>query len=581
METLRILLEKWKNGTIAEMFDEWKWILGYTGKHKKAICLYVFLGILSTVSALVSAIASKQLIDTVTGIYASRIIPVAVIMVAMAVFSVCLNSLISRISLKISIDIQNDIQKDIFQKIQNASWLKLEDYHSGDILNRFSNDVSLVAGNAITWLPNFIISTFQLVAVFCVIFYFDAVMALISLASAPVLIIVSRILMGRLREQSKRVRELNSEIMAFEQETFSNMNTIKSFGISGRYMDKLIEWQMKYRNYNLDYNKFTIKANIILYLTGIISQYGSFGWGIYRLWTHYITYGEMTLFISQSARLTSSFNSMVSLLPTILNSSVAAGRIIELLNIPEEVLVENEADDIGKFSDRGYSLKLNNICFGYDEDKPVLEDSDFEAHPNEIVALVGASGEGKTTLLRILLGLICPNDGQALIEDCNGNSVILNAGVRKLFSYVPQGNTIFSGTVADNMRMVKEDASDEEIESALKCACAWDFVKDIPDGIYGEIGEHGKSLSEGQSQRIAIARAVLRDAPIFLFDEATSALDTVTEKKVLDNIIKQRKNKTCIVATHRPGILDVCSRIYRIDNRKLEPVSKEEVTDRG
>lgn len=576
METLRILLEKWKNGTMAEMFDEWRWILGYSKKYKKAICLYVFLGIFSTIFGLVSAIAGKQLIDIVTGIHTSEVLIIAVVMVVMAVFSVCLNSLISRISLKISIDIQNDIQVDIFQKIRNADWLNLAEYHSGDILNRFSNDVSVVASNAVTWLPNFIISSFQFAAVFCVIFYFDAIMAVISLASAPVLILVSRVLMKRMREHSKRVRQLNSEIMAFEQETFANMNTIKSFGITGRYLIGLKKWQGKYKDYNLAYNMFTIKANILLYLTGIVSQYGAFGWGIYRLWSGYITYGELMLFISQSSRLTSSFNSMISLVPTILNSSVAAGRIIELLNLPEEVVMEDENNEIGKLAEYGYTIRLKNVFFGYEENKSILSESDFEAHPNEIVALIGASGEGKTTLLRILLGLIYPDKGEAVIEDCNGNAVMLNAGIRKFFSYVPQGNTVFSGTIADNMRMVKEDASDEEIEEALKCACAWDFIKDIPGGIYAETGEHAKSLSEGQAQRIAIARAILRDAPVLLLDEATSALDINTERKVLDNIIKGRKNKTCIIATHRMGVLDMCQRIYRVNNKRIEMIDRKD-----
>ncbi len=575
METLRTIFEKWKNGTIAEMLGEWKWILGYSKKYKKAICLYVFLGAFSTVFSLISAIAGKQLIDIVTGIHTDKVPVIAALMIVMALLSVCLTSLISRVSLKISIDIQNDIQADIFRKVQDADWLKLEEYHSGDILNRFSNDVSVVANNAINWLPNFIISSFQLIAVFCVIFYFDHIMAFISLASAPILILVSRILVERLREHSKRVRQLNSEIMAFEQEAFSNMNTIKSFGITGKYLANLIKWQAKYKEYNLDYNMFTIKSNIMLYVVGMLAQYGSFGWGVYRLWTHYITYGEMTLFISQSTRLTSSFNSMVSLIPTILNSSVAAGRIIELLDLPEEVIIKEETDKLAGFCEDGYSVRLRNVSFGYDKNKNVLSDSDFEAHPNEIVAIVGASGEGKTTLLRMLLGLIYPDSGEAVIEDGNGNTVMLNAGVRKLFSYVPQGNTIFSGTIADNMRMVKEDASDEEIEEALKCACAWDFVKDIPGGIYGETGEHANSLSEGQAQRIAIARAVLRDAPVFLFDEATSALDNETEKKVLANIIGKKENKTCIVATHRLSVLDMCHRIYRVNDTKIEIVSKD------
>mgnify|MGYP000819078970 CR=1 FL=1 len=180
------------------------------------------------------------------------------------------------------------------------------------------------------------------------------------------------------------------------------------------------------------------------------------------------------------------------------------------------------------------------------------------ANPGEIVALVGPSGEGKTTMIRLILGLIHPEKGEAYLRASNGKQVEMNADTRHLFAYVPQGNTILSGTIAENLKMVKQDATEEEMIEALKISCAWDFVKNMEETIYTKIGERGRGFSEGQAQRIAIARAVLRDAPILLLDEATSALDVTTERKVLRNIIKQRPNKTCIVTTHRPSVLNMC-----------------------
>ena len=179
-------------------------------------------------------------------------------------------------------------------------------------------------------------------------------------------------------------------------------------------------------------------------------------------------------------------------------------------------------------------------------------------------------------MLRMLLGLITPDRGEAILSDANGNLVPLNADTRKYFSYVPQGNTVFSGTIADNLRMVKEDATDEEIREALKIACEWDFVEKNPEQMNGKPGERGRGLSEGQAQRIAIARAVLRDAPVLLLDEATSALDVETERRVLRNIIRQKPNKTCIVATHRPSVLTMCQRLYRVMDTKVTRLSEEE-----
>ena len=198
------------------------------------------------------------------------------------------------------------------------------------------------------------------------------------------------------------------------------------------------------------------------------------------------------------------------------------------------------------------------------------------AKPGEIIAIIGPSGEGKTTLIRLILGLIYPQKGEVTIESSNGTRIPMNADTRHLFSYVPQGNTILSGTIAENMRMAKEDATDEEIIEALKAACAWEFVEKLPQTFNSKIGEKGRGFSEGQTQRIAIARALLRNAPILLLDEATSALDVTTERNVLRNIIKKHPNKTCIVTTHRPTVLNMCERVYRVMETRVTQLSEED-----
>lgn len=192
----------------------------------------------------------------------------------------------------------------------------------------------------------------------------------------------------------------------------------------------------------------------------------------------------------------------------------------------------------------------------------MITGSDFQAAPGEIVALIGPSGEGKTTMIRLILGLIRPKQGETVMIAADGREVVMNAETRHLFAYVPQGNTMLSGTIAENMRMVKEEATDKEIIEALKISCAWDFVKQMPGTMNSPIGERGRGFSEGQSQRLAIARAVLRDAPVLL-------LDVTTERRVLRNIIRQSPNKTCIVTTHRPSVLNLCQRVYRVMDGKV------------
>ena len=302
-------------------------------------------------------------------------------------------------------------------------------------------------------------------------------------------------------------------------------------------------------------------------------QYACFGWGVYRLWAGAINYGTLTLFLTQSGKLSSSFSTLVSIVPSTVGSAISAGRIIEIIRLPRETGNPTACAAMKEKLSGGFSVFLRNVSFSYVENRQVLYSSTFTAHPNEIIALVGPSGEGKTTLIRMFLGLIRPNSGEAVLMASDGSEIFLDSDTRPFFSYVPQGNTLFSGSVADNLKMVKEDATEEEMIEALKISCAYDFIKKLPQGIYSSLGEKGHGFSEGQAQRIAIARAVLRDAPILLLDEATSALDADTEQRVLKNIIRQKPNKTCIVTTHRPSVLHMCQRVYRVMDTQITEIT--------
>lgn len=574
-ESVDILISRWKDGTFSEIIDDWKWILGYSARYKWAIVLYVFLGILSTSFGLISSVASKYLIDIITGYKMNKLGTLIAIMVGTTLFKLVFDNASNRISTRMSIYINNDIQADIFDKIIDADWLALSQYSSGDVLNRFNGDINTVSNNAITWLPSIVIAIYNFVATFFVILHYDPIMALIAFTSAPVLMLMSRFLIHKQREYNKKVREITSRMMTFEVETFYNFDTIKSFGIASNYGDKMRWWQRKYKDISLEYNLFTIKTNIFMTVLGTIVQFLTFGYCLFRLWTGDISYGTMTLFLQQRSNLSSAFNSLVSIIPSFLSSSVSAHRIRELVELPREVHIP-ESGELDAYVEQGFEVHMQDVNFAYVEGKQVITNSAFQVKPGEIVALVGPSGEGKTTMIRLILGLVRPESGTAFIQASDGQTVEINADTRHLFAYVPQGNTILSGTIAENMRMVREDATDEEIVEALKIACAWDFVEKMPDTINSSIGERGKGFSEGQAQRIAIARAVLRDAPILLLDEATSALDVATERAVLRNIIRQKPNKTCIVTTHRPSVLSMCQRVYRVMDTKVTEVPEEE-----
>ena len=574
-QSLHTLKERWKDGSFHEIIEDWKWIFTYSARYKGAIIFYTLLGIFSTSLGLVGSIVSKYMIDIITGHKVEKIVLLIILLIGSSLISLAFNSIINRISTRLSIFINNDIQADIFDKIIDADWLSMNQYSHGDVLNRFNGDVNTVATNAISWLPTIINALYKFIATFCVIWYYNKIMALIAFISAPFMLIASRFIIKKQREYRKKMRSMSSNLMTFEVETFYNYDTIKSFGLSELFGRRMRDWQGKYKKVALDYNRFSIWTSVFMSLMGLVVQLVAFLYCLWLLWTNAITYGVMTLFLTQRSSLSNALSNIVGIVPAFLESSVSAHRIRELVELPREKHIA-ESSELDEYIDLGFTVEMNDVSFAYVEDNHVITDSAFIAQPGEIVALIGPSGEGKTTMIRLILGLVQPEEGSVLIKAADGHSIEANADSRHLFSYVPQGNTIISGTIAENLRMVKEDATDEEIIDALKVACAWDFVEKMPDGIHSVVRERGRGLSEGQAQRVAIARAVLRDAPILLLDEATSALDVQTEREVLRNIIGQRPNKTCIVTTHRPSVLNMCRRVYRVMETYVKELDEAE-----
>lgn len=272
---------------------------------------------------------------------------------------------------------------------------------------------------------------------------------------------------------------------------------------------------------------------------------------------------------------------MVNLVPSALRACISAGRIMEITELPRETVADTPKLQrmFARAHDTGVLVEMHGVTAAYAKDKPVYTDAEFAAAPGEIIGLVGPSGLGKTTTLKLLLGLLHPRAGQVTVT-CGGEEPEpVSAATRRLFSYIPQGNTLFSGTIADNVRLMRPDASDEEVERALKAACAWDFVSELEDGVNTSIRDNGQRLSEGQKQRISIARAILADAPVLLLDEATSALDVATERRVLQKIIRHDPRRTVIVTAHRPSVFSQCTRVYLVGNGKFESINDEQLQE--
>lgn len=357
---------------------------------------------------------------------------------------------------------------------------------------------------------------------------------------------------------------MNGRILSFSSESIQNLQSIKAFDLTRRYTRDFRSLLDRYRTLRLAHDKFSVLLTLAMSVLGLLVSYACYGWGVWRLWQGAISYGTMMLFLQLSGSLTAAFSSLVSLAPSAISIATAAGRIKEITDLPMEPDRDRAAAKAMAEFAEGVHIRCDDVTYCYaDGDSPVLRNVSFEAAPGQTIAFVGPSGEGKTTILRLLLGLVEPSEGSLTVTG-GGETLTISDSTRRLCAYVPQGNTIFSGTIGENLRVVAPHATDEALIEALKTADAWGFVSQLPQGLDTRIGERGVNFSEGQIQRISIARAVLRQAPVLIMDEATSALDSDTEERVLKALMASAPHRTCILTTHRPSMLRYCASVYRL-----------------
>lgn len=569
LNVIKKIIEKYKSGAFREMWNETKWLYSYAAKYKWLIVIYIVIGLFATGLALAASLVTKNLINEVLG---GKISAAAVALyVFLGLSGIAVSALNRRLSAKISLRVNNEIRADVFGKFISTTWEEVSAFHSGDLLNRINGDVSTVADSVIGWIPSVTIKSAQFIGAIAIICYYDAAMALLSLISIPAAALISSLLLRKMRSYGTKIREAGSELMSFFEESLQNIQTVKAFGLSQSLDGRLAQLQKIYYDTSLEYNALSVKVTSGMSVLGLFVSYLCMGWCIFRLFTGAIDIGTMVLFIQLSSYLSSSISSLISSVPTVISATVSAGRIISVLNLPREEEDESlAAREIADF-DEAPEIEFRDVSFGYKNGGKVFSEVNLTVAPGEFAAFVGPSGGGKTTLLRLLLGLVKPQSGKATLST-KGKAAEISSATRRIFTYVPQEKAMFSGTVAEMLRLFSPEATDEEINAALKAACAYDFVAALPEGINTPLGERGAGFSEGQNQRLAIARAVLRKAPVLLLDEATSALDLETERRVLENITALCRGKTLIVMTHRESVLPLCDSVYRISGGTVEKV---------
>ena len=568
---MKHIIRRIKEGRLKQLMAELLWMYAYVRRYWLLIGAYVLLGASGSVLGLGTSVVSKDLVDAVTGVNSLEIVRVAATYVGVGVAQIFINAVKSRLSLKVRLKVTNEIRADIYEQVLRTNWESLAKYRSGDLLYRVNGDAGMVANTILTFLPNVVTTLISFGGAFIIVMQNDPWMALIALLGAPISFITSRYSAKRMRDFQRENQNVASDRTVFDQETFQNLQFIKAFGMIDRVAEKFHRIQQESVDVALRQNRFQQYMTVTTSLVGQAVGYACYGFAAFRLWQGEISYGTMTMFVSMASSLRGSFSSILNLMPQVIRAGISAERIMEITSLPRDSMEDQEeAEEIKRRAkDEGVFVHMDAVDFCYEEEKWIYRDADFRAEPGEIVALIGPSGQGKTTTLNLILGLYHPRKGLVTVGNPDGDPLRASSSTRRLFSYIPQGNTMFSGTIADNMRMVKPEATEEEIRSALEAACAWEFVEKLDHGMDTEVRERGTRFSEGQKQRLSIARALLADAPVMILDEATSALDVATERRVLRQIIKKEPSRTVIVAAHRPSVFSMCNRVYKVGNGRI------------
>lgn len=452
---------------------------------------------------------------------------------------------------------QNRMQQRMLDRILRSEWHGKERFHSGDVINRLEGDV----GNVVGFLTETIPSTLSVLAMFLGAFFYlfsmDALLAVLIIFMLPVFILVSKVYIKQMRKLTRKVRDSDSKVQSVLQETVQNRMLIKTLESDSMMVDKLENTQSELRHNVVKRTIFSVISNLILNFGFALGYLIAFLWSAMRMYNHTLSFGGMTAFLQLVAKIQGPARSLTKLVPAFVSVFTASERLMEL----EENPLEEQGRPIEMDSPCG--VRLDDVSYAYtDEDGDVVKHLTFDFFPGSCTAILGETGAGKTTLVRMILALIKPRSGNAIIYN-KDKEHSLSPLLRCNFVYVPQGNTLLSGTIRENLRLGRVEATEEDMNEALKQACA-DFVFSLPQGIDTICSESGGGLSEGQAQRIAIARALLRHGSIMLFDEATSALDPDTERQLLKNILSKR-NKTVIFITHRPAVVDYCDQTLHIE----------------
>lgn len=541
--------------------ETFRWLMSVAEGYRGSIVLCMLLGLLNICLGWCFVWVCKWAVDIASHVVEGNVVHVLLLLPCIIAGELATTALSSWISQVRNVKLDNRLKQQVFRHLIDSEWRGIEKYHTGDVVNRIEGDVASVVSFATDTVPGIVVMLFQLVGSFVMLMCLDSTLAWIVLCVSPIFLLLARIYMRRMHKIVRNVRDSESAIQSQVQENLQYRAVIKTLEQTDATLDRMSRLMDVLTGQIRDKAKVSILVRICMSGGFGLSYVLTFGWGVIQIWEGLIGYGTMVAFLQLAGRVQRPIADLSKEVPVFVRCFTSAERLIELMSLPSE---ENEPMPI--LSSERIGIRMTDVSFRYESDgqpqRMVFDHFSCDFAPGTSVAILGETGAGKTTLIRMMLALIRPDYGSVTLY-ADTVAQPLTAFSRRYFSYVPQGNTLLSGTIRTNLQLGRLEATDDEMFETLHLASA-DFVKKLPKGLDTPCGERGGGLSEGQAQRIAIARALLRKAPILLLDEATSALDPDTEQQVLDNLQSKAGRQLVILITHRPAAAERCSQILRL-----------------
>lgn len=538
------------------------WIFKRSRRYLPFVALISLIAMLDASIFVWLALLSKDLLDVATGAADGSVIKTGILIFAVIIGHIVLMSVQSFTNSYTNAKLTISMRNYIFSLISRKKYSEISHYHSGELLNRITSDTDVVIGSVVSIIPSVASIVAKIVGGMSALLVLDwrvAVLIFVLGLSVPG---IGRLLNRKYKSLHKKNQQTEGKTRSFMQECFENIVVVKSFVSEAPFSKKL--GQLMRENFIIKIKRalVSLATHMSLYSFFTVGYYAIMVWGAGRISSGAITYGTLMAFLQLVSQLRAPLQNVSGIIPQYYSAVASAERIMEIETIADD-LPSLSPKKLNKIKKEFSSLSVENITFAY-KDELILKDCSFTAEKGKITAITGESGSGKSTIFRVILGLYEPLGGEIFIN----SDIKLNTSLRGLFAYVPQGNMVLSGTIRENITLCNDGISEEELIKAAKAADIYDVIAAMPDGFDTIVSERGGGLSEGQIQRISIARALLTDAPVLLLDEATSALDEVTETKVLSNI-KSMQDKTVLFVTHRNTSLKVCDKIIRVEDKKF------------